>query len=173
MRRFCVVVAACVLSACGSSDSPTGPSYAQAGGVWSASVRLVAASGGDCVGPTIAAVSLGAVTNYTMQITQSGSTLTAVVTDTSTGVRTNFTGTAGTSTIVMNGTFSSGAIISGFPCLSGVRRDLNLTNVTFTGNINGNTGNGTEAESYNVFIAGTSAGVGIMILNGNFTMTRQ
>lgn len=160
-------------TACGSSDSPTGPSYAQAGGVWAASVRLVAAAGGDCVGPTLAAVSLGAVTNYTMQITQSGSTLTAVVTDTSTGVRTNFTGTAGTSTIAMNGTFSSAAIISGFPCLSGARRDLNLTNVTFNGTINGNTGTGTEAESYNVFIAGTSAGVGVMVLNGNFTMTRQ
>lgn len=173
MKRTALALVLAISAACGSSDSPTGPTYAQAGGVWAASVRLVAASGGDCVGPTISAVSLGAVTNYTMQITQSGSTLTAIVTDTSTGVRTNFTGTAGTSTIAMNGTFSSAAIISGFPCLSGVRRDLNLTNVTFNGNINGNTGNGTEAESYNVFVAGTTAGVGVMILNGNFTMTRQ
>jgi hypothetical protein len=158
--------------ACGSS-SPTAPSNVQVAGVWSATDRFGSATGGDCVGPTLTAIDNGTFQAYSVQISQNGSALTAIVTSNSNGVTTNYSGTAGESSITLNATFSTAATVFGVHCLNGALRDINLTNSTITATMNGNSGSGTNAASYNVFAAGTTTGVGILTINSTFSMTKQ
>lgn len=153
---------------CGSS-TPTAPSTVQVGGVWLGTTQITSASGGECVGPSLG---IGSATTVSLQVSQSGSALTAVATSTTNGNSTNYTGTAGASSIALNATFSTAAL-STFRCSNGAIRDLQQTAGTVTATITGNTGSGTQAQSYNVFVAGTSTSVGVLTLTGSFTMTRQ
>lgn len=175
MRRLffyvCCLAAFFYCSACGG-DSPTAPSVAQVSGVWLATVNLTSVSGGECVGATIAALGQPAQT-FTVQISQTGSALTATATSTSTGVSTTYSGTAGANSIALNATSSSAANIFGFPCLSGALRDLQLQSEGVTATVNGASANGTASARYNVFIGGTSVAVGVLTLTDSFTMTRN
>ncbi len=71
----------CWLGVCTAacSSSPTAPSIIQVGGLWAGSTRLANVTGGECVGTTLSALSLGTVQNYTVQITQTGASLSATV----------------------------------------------------------------------------------------------
>lgn len=154
---------------CGSS-TPTAPSTVQVAGVWLGTTQITSASGGECVGPSLG---IGSATTVSLQVSQSGSALTAVATSTTNGNSTNYTGTAGANSIALNATFSTAAFTFGFRCSNGAIRDLQQTAGTVTATITGNTGSGTQAQSYNVFVAGTSTSVGVLTLTGSFTMTRQ
>ena len=176
-----VVVAAMVGATCGGGGdsspttptptTPPAPTYVNAAGLWTGNERLTSAAGGECVGPTFTA-SVGTTTPATMQVTQNGSAVTAVVTGTTTGVYANYSGTAGSSSISLNWTYSSAGIISGFPCSNGQLRDLRLNGNTLAADVGGNSASGTVGETWNVYVAGTQTSVGVLILNASFTMTR-
>jgi len=103
-----------------AGEKPAHHPIVNAAGLWTGSSRTTSAAGGECVGPTLAA-SVGATTPITVQVSQNGSVVTAVVTGTTTGVYTNYSGTAGSSSISLNWTYSSAGIISGFRCSNGQR----------------------------------------------------
>jgi hypothetical protein len=175
-----LVVAVAVLgSTCGGGESSTPaaptptptPTITNVAGVWTGTARLTSVSGGECVGATLAA-SIGSPSSFTFQVTQSGSTLTAVWTSTTTGIFVNYSGTAGAGTMALNATASSAGWVYGFLCSNGQRRDAQLTSETFTANVNGNSASGTIGESINVYLPGTTTGVGILTGSSSFSMTR-
>jgi hypothetical protein len=91
-------------SACGSSGGTSAsPVIAQVPGVWRISSRVTSVTTAECVGATLATSGVvGSTSNLTAQISQSGANLTVVGTDTDTGAVTNYTGTAGASTVALN-----------------------------------------------------------------------
>src|SRR5207249_8373600 len=109
MRRRVVsplvlLVTLSVLSAgCGSSSpsTPSTPAVAQVAGVWRGTARLNSITGGDCVGPILQAA-VGSNTAFTASIMQGGPSLTATVTDPSTGGSCTYTGTMGSSALTLN-----------------------------------------------------------------------
>src|SRR5579871_3098957 len=70
-------------SACGST--PTTPSPVDVTGLWNATATIIKGVGGDCVGPTITQAMAGTVRTYSIQLIQTGATLTGTVTNRSTG----------------------------------------------------------------------------------------
>jgi hypothetical protein len=169
MKRAVFALIASLLVVGCEDDSPTEPSLVQVGGLWTGSIRLTSVTGGECVGPTLAP-RIGTTQVYTLQITQNGGDLTATATETGTGINTNYSGTAGTNVFTLNTT--SPNTILGFPCSDGQRRDVSRTVSTINASVSGNSGNGTAAETYNVFLPATPIAVGILTTGGTFTMTR-
>ena len=178
MKRFTILLIAVLMCSCGGGSSPTGPTgqkVADVAGVWTGTVMVTNISGGECVGVTAQALGvIGASQTYTLQIDQTGANLTAIATSTATGNSTNFSGTAGATSFVLNATFSTNAFTYGYLCTNGLRRDTQLTAASINANISGNAGSGTYAESTNVYLPGTQSGVsgGIMTTNAGFSMTR-
>jgi hypothetical protein len=115
---------------------------------------------------------VGTTANLTVQITQNGSALTALATATATGDTTNYSGTAGSSSISLDWTQMSAGIITGFRCSNGERRDMEVRTNAVTATISGNTQTGTQAESWNIKVNGTGQAVGILFLNSSFTLRR-
>ena len=153
--------------------APAAPTIASVAGLWTATMRLTSITGGECVGTTSQAT-VGALNTYALQVTQNGSSLTAVATNTATGNYMYLSGTAGTSAITLNATYSSTAIIYGYLCSGGSHRDIVLTAATINAVVGGNSATGTYAESDNVCLPGTTTAVpgGGMTVNGTFTMNR-
>jgi len=172
MTRVTILVFAVVLAsgAC-TGSSPAAPSVAQLGGVWNGTATLSSVSGGECVGAAIQAA-VGSTIGYTVAITQTGSSMSATVTSKSSGASCSYTGTAGSNSFSFNATSCQAANAYGLQCSSGAMRDALLVADAFSGTVAGNTANGTEAETYNVVVSGTSSGVASLTLNSNFTMTR-
>jgi hypothetical protein len=162
--------------ACSGSSSPSAPSiptFVNVAGLWTGRVTITSISGGECVGVTEQALgAVGSSQTYTLQVTQAGSSLTAVATSNATGISTNFSGTAGTASIALNATSSTAALVFGIHCSNGQLRDTQLSVETIDATVSGNTGSGTSAETANVYIAGTQTGVGILITNASFAMNR-
>src|SRR5262245_49814222 len=85
------------LSACGGTGSPSGPSpgtTAQLAGPWLFSETVTSVTGGECVG-TANQQLVGTVSSDNVQITQSGSQLTAHFTSNSYDASCDYVGTAG------------------------------------------------------------------------------
>lgn len=167
MRRIVSIVATLVCVSCGSS--PTGPSPLKVGGVWSVTTRLTSATGGDCVGPTLS-TQIGTTDRYTAAITQTGAILTATVTSQTTGTSAQYSGQASNTTISLNLTSTQLGNVR-LTCSNGVIRNISLIGSGLTATVTGNTGSGTQAESYNVTTT-AGAAVGILIANSTFTMQR-
>jgi hypothetical protein len=179
-RIAVVVVSALFLVSCGggsqsssTSTTPTTPTPTpvNVAGLWTGTTQLTSATGGDCVG-TLYAGQVGTTSTYAVQVTQSGSSITARATSTTTGQYTDYTGTAGSSSVSLNWTYATAGVMTGFRCSNGQLRDLRLQTSTITADIYGNSGTGTAAESWNVYINGTQTGAGSMILSSTFKMAR-
>ena len=151
--------------------TPPAPTYVNAAGLWTGTDRLTSVIGGECVG-SIYTAAIGTTTPITMQVTQNGSAVTAVVTGTTTGVYTNYSGTAGSSSIALSWTFSSAGIITGVRCSNGQLRDLKVNDSTINANISGNSASGTSAATSNVYVSGTQTSVGVLVLTASYSMTR-
>ena len=169
--------AACVLAAsCGdSAGSPTSPSKrtAQVGGVWAITETINSVTGGECFSGMFQST-IGSVGRGTMQVSQTGDSLTATVTDDRTGGSCNYTGTAGESSISLNVVSCTASDLIGAQCPgSNSKRDERLQTGGINGNISGSTATGTAAQSYNVVIAGTGTPMGSLILNSSFAATRR
>jgi hypothetical protein len=182
-RLVGVLLVAAVTVACGGGDPspstpvaptptpPPAPTYVNAAGLWTGTSRLTSATGGECVS-SIFTTSIGTTTPITMQVTQNGSAVTAVVTGTTTGVYTNYSGTAGSSSISVAWTSCSAGILNGVRCSNGQLRDLKLNDNTLNANINGNSASGTSGETWNVYVSGTQTSVGILNVTTSYSMTR-
>src|ERR1700682_2550550 len=108
LARLAVVLAVSAI-ACGGSSGPSAPSTpVDVAGLWTGFLQITSVSGGDCLGPTLNALA-GSRQMYTLQVTQNGGALTAVATQTVTGSSTQFSGTAGTTSIALNETSSTAA----------------------------------------------------------------
>jgi hypothetical protein len=173
MRRALSIGLPILCLACGGSGSPTEPTpVAQVAGVWSYRVTLSGVSGGECVGAALQSL-VGSTTTGTIQISQSGGSLTATTTNDDDGSNCTYTGTAGSNSFALNGNSCSIGVITGLMCPNGAARDIRIQTLGINATVSGSGANGTSAETWNVFVAGTASGVGPMTFNGNFTATRR
>jgi hypothetical protein len=109
-----------------------------------------------------------------VQISQTGASLTARATDDATGGSCDYVGTAGANTFALNVSSCTASDILGATCPNGTRRDLKLQTSGYNATLSGNgraTGNG--AQTYNIFVAGTSTGVGTVSITTQLTATRR
>jgi|SRR3989338_8943240 len=176
MKRFAFLILglALVEPSCGGNDTPTSPSTsstAQIGGVWTGSTTLTAVNGGECVGALLQPA-IGSVDQVTIAVTQNGGSATATVTSQGSGTSCSYVGTVGSSTFAFNATSCQVSSILGITCTNGAMRDMVLVADSFTGNVSGNTSNGTAASTWNVRVAGTATGVGILTSNSTFSVNR-
>jgi hypothetical protein len=143
---------------------------AQAGGVWTGVNLNMSVNGGECVGVALAAMADGR-TAFTLDVTQSGSALTAISTAPVSGLPTNYSGTAGVGTISLTAA-PEVEWVRGFSCSNGLRRDVQSVSDTINMTVSDNTGTVTAAQTYNVFVAGTTTGVGTMTITSSFSVVR-
>lgn len=164
------VLGMCV-SACGGSDTSPSPQVAQVSGVWNVTSTITSVTGGDCLAAAFQTI-VGSVGRGTMQVSQSGSSLTATFTSSADGSSNSYQGTAGASSIALNETSCSACNIIGATCSTGVRRDFKLQTGGISATVTGNTATGTGAETYNIFVAGTTTTAGLLIINSSFRATK-
>lgn len=179
-----LVVAVAVLgaAACGNGggSSPTAPTptptptptpvIVQAAGVWNGVDQRTSVAGGECVGGTLAAMG-GGDTTFTLEVTQSGTALTAISTAPVSGLATNYSGTAGSNTISLDAS-SPAEWVYGFSCSDGRQRDVESLSDSINMTVSENTGAGTTAQTYGVFVAGTKKTVGTMTITSRFSVAR-
>jgi hypothetical protein len=65
------------------------------------------------------------------------------------------------------------AIFTGLRCTSGALRDMRLVGSSISATVNGTLATGTGAETYNVFVSGTTVGAGTLTDSYTFSATRQ
>ena len=179
IQHIIVGLALCVTAACGGGNSsptaptpPAAPQIVQVAGLWGYTATLTGVTGGGCVGQLVLSL-IDTTDTGTMQVTQQGSSLEAVGTSDSDGTATRYAGTAGSSSIALNAIAADVGSITGIECASGERRDLHLVAEAINGTVSGSTVTGTQAETINVFEAGTTNGAGILTLNSLFVATRR
>ena len=170
MKRT-IIALALVTAGCGSS-SPTAPTIAQVAGVWRGTTRVSSVSGGECFATAFQAA-VGSVTTASAAVTQSGSTLNVTITDPSSGASCTFTGTAGETAIQLTVTGCTASDSIGARCPNGAVRDIRLQTASINATVNGNTMTGTEGETYNVNVGGTSSPVGTLTVTSTFSVTKQ
>ena len=108
----------------------------------------------------------------TIQVIQSGSSLTARFTDSSTGGSCDYLGTAGVSTVALNTSSCTASDLIGATCPgSTARRDIPLQTGGYNATVSGNTLSGTGAQTYNVFAANTTTPMGTLTLRSSFSAT--
>jgi hypothetical protein len=177
MRRNLVRLAFCVLlplwSACGDDGSPSSPSRTvQVGGVWSMNQTITSVSGGECFANIFQGL-VGERGTGTAQIQQTGASLTATVTDDSSGGSCTYSGTAGSASAALNTTSCTSSDLLGATCPTGGVRNIRLqTGAINASNVTTSSMSGTAAETYNITTA-SGAGVGTLTINYSFTATRR
>jgi hypothetical protein len=174
-RRIVIALNLLFLVGCSGSDSPTKPTptTAQVAGVWSVTETVTSVNGGECFA-AIFQSTVGSASRGTMQVSQSGASLTATFTSDSTGGSCSYQGTAGSSSIALNLVSCTASDAIGATCPnSTARRDVRLQTGGINATVNGNTATGTSAETYNVLVSGTGTAVATLTSNASFTATRR
>jgi hypothetical protein len=168
-----ILLGVCLLAcACGSPSSPstTPPAIAQVDGQWNVTSRVTGITGGECLSPLLSSA-VGSTSTSTMRITQTGASLTAIVTaqDSSTC---QYTGTAGPGSYALNFQRCDPDLVR-LQCPSGAQRDLVTQSDAINATASGATSSGTDVVIFNVLSAGTSTSVGTLTLNATFTANKQ
>ena len=149
------------------------PQPVQVAGLWRGDFRVTGGSGEPCVGAAFQSA-VGISFPYTLTVQQSGEGLTATSTSPATGTTCQLAGTAGTSSIALKLTScSSAAQPRFFSCVPDVFRESLVSALTVNGTIAGSSLSGTYAETHNVFVSGTSTGVGTATLTAQLALTKQ
>ncbi len=175
MRAVLAGFLALVAAACGSS-SPSAPSLVLTGpdfgGTWTGTSTASSFTGGDCLAPLLAPT-VGSTSNITLTITESGANVT-LTTAGANGSTCTYTGSSNGSSIALNWTRCEPPLTLGTAqCPSGESRDVRLVSSAISAALTNNQLTGTETESYDVLVSGTSTSVGPLVLNSTFTATRQ
>jgi len=173
-----VVAVAVSATACsgGGGSNPAAPTptptpiVAQAGGVWTGVDQSMAIAGGECVGEALA-MWVNRDAAYSLEVKQSGGDLTAVSESWLWGIPTYYSGTAGSGSISLS-VSASDWWVRGYSCLEGGQRDVQRVSDTISMTVSDNAGTVTAAQTYNVFIAGTTKGVGTMTITSSFSVGR-
>ena len=184
IQHIIVGLALCITAACGGgSSSPTAPTPApttppapqivQVAGLWGYTATLTSSTGGGCLSEFFQS-QIGATDTGTVQVTQQGSSLEALVTSDSTGTSTRYAGTAGSSSVALTAVAGDVGGFTGIECPSGGGLvDLITVSDAINGTVSGSTITGTAAETSNVTVTGTGAAAGILTLNSSFVATRR
>jgi hypothetical protein len=173
VRRLLLLGVLTAAACGGSSSSPSGTGTAQVGFLWSATVTQTTASGGqECLLSFQSAN--GQADNWTIQINQSNTDLTALAASVSSGQQCNYTGTVNTSQMVLN---MSTCTPAGFTIsCNGNLRDVYILSRSLSGNTNATTATviqGTTAESWNVYANGdTTTLLSTIKTTGSFIFRR-
>ena len=141
-------------------------------GIWDLEETTTSITGGECFASLFQSV-VGSTARSVLQITQGGTSLTVRATDSSTGASCDYTGTASAAAFALNVTSCTASDLIGAVCPNGARRDIKLQTGGYNGSVNGTTASGTGAETFNVFVSGTSTPVGTLIVNSRFTASRR
>lgn len=168
-RALCLVSLVSLVACGGNSASPSAPAIAQVGGVWVGTATQTNASGSECA--ALFQSSNGASDRYTVQITQTGSNLTATSASQTSGISCDYTGTAGTTSVALTGT---GCTSIGYQVTcNGLARDAFRVSYSATATVTGNTMSGGTGATYNIFPRGnTTNSLGVVVISNSFTFTR-
>jgi hypothetical protein len=135
--------------------------------VWIGKATLMAASGGECVGPTLAAA-IGSRDLFAASIRQAAADLTATVAYQGNRTSCALAGRVADARVSLDLTSCHTGRIERLTCNNGAVRDLGiLTDRLSAASVNG-TGTGTEITTWNVFDAGGSMPVGVLTLTTEF-----
>ena len=194
MARLLLIAALVVMSGCGSAptapsaisppvnpNAPSAPSPANQP-AWVGSRTLTSVTGGECLGPVLAA-SIGSASRYDLAVTQNGGSLTVVATDRQTGFSMTYTGTADGTSMSLTpakmfytpGTFPP---LENFACGGAQVRDVGLNTSTISASVSGNTLTGTVVDEYYVYLAWMVGDtrhytyITDMVLTSRFVLTR-
>ena len=174
MRALAMVLTAAALTmSCSESDKPSAaptPPIAQVGGAWAYIRTLTSVSGDDCVSALLES-SVGEVERGTLEITQTGTSLTAIGTSDGTGLRCSYTGSVGADEVSLNGTQCTPGVIRGIRCADGARHDASIQAVGIAASVSGGYASGTSVETWTITTA-AGAGAGVVMLRGSFSATK-
>src|SRR5689334_2393589 len=159
----------CLGSCSNSSSTAPTPTPEQIAGVWTGTSGLTSVTGGECVGATFNQI-IGISSPITLSIQQSGTALTATATTQATGISCTHSGTSGMSTISLTATSCQVNSVSGIHCSNGAVRDAVLLSDAINLSLNGNALTGTESQTFNVFVSGTTTSVGSLTLSSNLAL---
>lgn len=170
MRKLALLI---LLGAAGCGDSPSAPAPqpVQAAGVWRGNLRVTGAAGEPCVGAAFQSAA-GVSFDYTLTVQQSGASVTATSRSVATGIVCQLTGTAGTSSILLNQSTCNATEPRFFSCET-IFRDARPAALTLNVDISGNSASGGYVETYNVFVSGTTTNLGTASLNAQLSLIRQ
>lgn len=169
MRRAWWIVVFSV--ACGSSSSsPSSMLISQAGGTWTGTLTLTSASGGpECL--DVVQQGVGVPDQFTLVITQTGTSLSATGSTQAAGQTCSYFGTAGDAKLALDSNICTPGGVR-LTC-GGNLRDALLARRSITASVNGSVMTGTISESWSVFVAGTNFGVlGVIDLSSALTLNR-
>jgi hypothetical protein len=139
-------------------------------GAWSGTTTLSSVSDGECVGALLQPT-VGSSAGVTLTIQQSGASLTGTLVSQSTQLTCSYSGTISGSTVTLVLTSCQANAILGLHCGAG-GRDIVLVSSGITATVAGNALTGTQADSWNVLVAGTSTNVGTLKSNEVLSLTR-
>jgi hypothetical protein len=136
-------------------------------------VTTTSVTGGECFA-AIFQQAIGSVDQVTASISQAGSSVSTTVTVASTGGNFSYSGSVGQSalTATLNSCSACNVISARCPG-TGVLRDIRLQTGAINGTVVGNSITGTESETFNVFVAGTTIPVGALVISNALNLTRQ
>jgi len=134
-------------------------------------LTVTSITGGECVGVVLQSA-VGRSTKLTASVQQSGSSLTATVTDDGTGTSCSYSGSAGTTTISLNLQSCPVDAGLGLRCSSGDLRDIQVVAGALTGTVSGRRITGTETSTWNTFVSRTAIATDPMVFNGQFVLNR-
>ena len=100
-------------------------------GTWTGPVRSIAVSGGDCVGPAIAASGLGGAADTALVITQNAGTVSARESLNFFGGVCQFSGSVNGNVMTLSSS-TCDALVSSFECPAGQFRDIGVVGETIT-----------------------------------------
>jgi hypothetical protein len=110
----------------------------------------------------------------TLSITQTGSSLTATFVDATSGSSCTYTGTAGIDVMALRWTHCDAAIVTNLRCPNGALRDTRLAAKNINAFVSGGNAVGSDAETWNVFVAGThTEAQGVLVSDSNFAARRE
>jgi hypothetical protein len=170
----CIGLLVGAATAC-SSDSPSMPSPppAQIAGVWRGNATVTTVTGGECFAGIFQPL-IGIAASTAVSVTQNGGSINATATSPSSGASCSYSGSVGQTAVVLNATGCTASDVIGAHCPgSGLLRDIRLQTGAINGTVTGNSIGGTEAETYNVFVGGTTVPVGTLVFSSSFSVTRQ
>jgi len=175
----CLFLIAALLGVSGCGSAPTAPTPLDLTGHWTASATISKAVGGDCVGPTITQTMIGVVRPYSIQLVQTGTTVTGSVTNPSTGGAWTVSGTVSSpdpgAHLSLHSTASTNAPQLGFTCSDGSIRDILPVSLAISATVtnkNAITGTYTEDTNENIEPGGVPITTGGMRLTSTLAMSR-
>lgn len=176
MKRYLLLLV--LLSACGGSSDPLrSPAEASAvtgnaAGAWRGTATTTSVFQGECLGPIVGSL-VGTTAPMSATVTQTGSSVSATAISPTSGASCSYSGTMGQTALVLTGTSCTASDLIGARCANGALRDVKWQTAAVNATVIGPGMNGTLSDTYNVFVAGTTQGVGTLTINTGFSLTKQ